>query len=280
MTTPSLEDLAVCARGGDRQALDALVGELVDDIYRLAFRMLGLRAEAEDATQEILIKVITHLGQFRGESSLRTWVWSIATRHVLARKRGAREEVASFDTIERLLAEGDRDPPQLPLTASELATLEEEVRLSCTQAMVMSLDREHRLAWILAEVFELDSDTAAAVSGIEPATHRKRLSRARKRLGDWLEAHCGLSNPARLCRCRRQIPVATGFGVVSLADLQYTGHPARPAQRRRLPLADEATLIERAADVLTQHAAYVAPAQIAAQIRALIASGTFRMFDA
>ena len=279
METNTLEQLAARARDGDRPSLDELVGRLVDDVYRLAFRMLGLRAEAEDATQEILIKVITNLAQFRGDSTLRTWVWSIATRHVLARQRGQREEVASFETIERLIAEGDRNPPQLSLTSNELATLEEEVRLSCTQAMVMSLDREHRLAWILAEVFELDGETAAAIIGIEPATYRKRLSRARQRFGDWLEAHCGLSNPGNLCRCRRQIPVATKFGVASLGALQYAGHPGN-APRRRLPLADEAMLLERAADALTRHPDYVAPVEFVAQIRALIDSARYRMFDA
>ena len=52
----------------------------------------------------------------------------------------------------------------------------EEVRLSCTQAMLLSLDRDQRLSWILAEIFELAGDEAAAILEIDPATHRKRLA--------------------------------------------------------------------------------------------------------
>src|SRR5262245_39241635 len=76
----SLEALAERAKDGDREALESLLFEIQDDIYRLAMRMLGLRAEAEDATQEILVKVMTHLADFRGESAFKTWVWTIAIR--------------------------------------------------------------------------------------------------------------------------------------------------------------------------------------------------------
>jgi DNA-directed RNA polymerase specialized sigma24 family protein len=63
---PSLETLVESAREGGRDALGELVRRIQDPVYRLALRALFLPADAEDATQEILVKIITHLSAFRG----------------------------------------------------------------------------------------------------------------------------------------------------------------------------------------------------------------------
>src|SRR5471032_165162 len=77
----ALLDLARATVAGDRAAAEQLLAALQDDCYRLALRMLGHPQDAEDAAQEILLVVLTQLGSFRGESSLRTWVFRIASRH-------------------------------------------------------------------------------------------------------------------------------------------------------------------------------------------------------
>jgi RNA polymerase sigma factor (sigma-70 family) len=264
------------ARGGDRAALEQVVAEITDDVYHLAMRMLGLRAEAEDATQEILIQVVTHLGQFRGDSALRTWVYRIAQRHLMRVRRGPREELATFENIEGLIAAGDARPTLPAYRDAELHVLEQEVRLSCTEAMVLALDRDHRIAWILAEVFELDGDEAAGVLEIEPAAYRKRLSRARERLSTWMRGKCGLVDPTLPCNCRRQIPVAMGFGVVDRDHLQYAGH----AERKSLPIHRDARELERYAGALLAHPAYAAPDRLHDAIREVLSAGRFRMFDA
>lgn len=278
----ALEELAARARGGDAAALEAVARAVKDDVYKLALRMLGLRADAEDATQEILVQVITHLGQFRGESKLRTWVFAIASRHLLRLKKSKREELASFDNIEMLIARGDANPPLPPLQEAEILLLAEEVRLSCTQAMVLSLDRELRLSWIVAEIFELSGEDSAAVLGIEPATHRKRLSRARERLGAWMQKRCGLVSADAACNCRRQIPVASGFGVARLDDLQYAAHPEVASPRRRsLPqVTREAASIELFASALKAHPDYAAPERVIERIRALLRDGAYGILTA
>jgi RNA polymerase sigma factor (sigma-70 family) len=280
MSTMSLEALVPLAVAGDRAAAEALVEGVRDDVYHLALRMLGLRAEAEDATQEILIQVLTHLAQFRGESKFRTWVWRIAQRHVLAHKATPREALTTFENIERMIAAGDQQPPQLQIAEAELKLLAEETRLACTGAMIMSLDREHRIAWILGEVFELSSTEAADVLELDAAAYRKRLQRARDRLADWMMRRCGLVDPSNLCRCLRQVPVAHAAGVARSDDLQFASHPQRGEPRRRLPLLEEAGEIERAAAVLTAHPDYAAPPALVHRIRSLIDSGRYRMFDA
>jgi RNA polymerase sigma factor (sigma-70 family) len=89
-TTSTLDPqtLVEAARSGDRDALEQLVRAIQDPVYGLAMRMLALPTEAEDATQEILIKVVTRLGSFRGDSKFTTWVYAVAANHLRTVRRG------------------------------------------------------------------------------------------------------------------------------------------------------------------------------------------------
>jgi DNA-directed RNA polymerase specialized sigma24 family protein len=89
-----LEPLRQRALAGDAAALDALCRALANPVFRLCLRMLGDVDDAEDATQEVLVKVVTHLGQFAGRSALTTWVHQIAVRHVLSLRNSRAEERA------------------------------------------------------------------------------------------------------------------------------------------------------------------------------------------
>ena len=240
----------------------------------MAMRMLGSRADAEDATQEILLQALTHLSEFRGESAFRTWLWRIAVRHLQRAKKGRREQLAGFETLEALIARGDQNPALPEVTDAERALMAQEVRLSCTQGVLLSLERDQRIAWILADIFDLSNEEAASVLEIEPAAYRKRLSRARDRLETWLRAHCGLANMNNACRCTRQIPVAMAFGVLDVKRLEFADRSA-PVLR----VVAEADEIEAAASVLKAHPNYRAPPSVLASIRALIDSGRYRVFD-
>lgn len=77
-----LESLVEQARSGIRYALEELVRTIQDQVFGLSMRMLGHRPHAEDATQEILVKVITHLDSFRAESRFTAWVYAVAANHL------------------------------------------------------------------------------------------------------------------------------------------------------------------------------------------------------
>src|ERR1700729_2629792 len=90
--------LVMRARSGDREALEHLIQRHQGWIYNIAVRMLYHPQDAEDATQEILIKVLTRLSSFEGRSSFRTWLYRIVVNHVLNMKRGQVEvQHASID---------------------------------------------------------------------------------------------------------------------------------------------------------------------------------------
>lgn len=76
------------AVSGNQDALESLLCNIQDMVFNLSLRMLGMIPDAEDATQEILIKVMTHLSSFRQESSLTTWVFRIAVNHLRGYKKG------------------------------------------------------------------------------------------------------------------------------------------------------------------------------------------------
>src|SRR6266478_8657692 len=88
---PEDQNLVPRARAGDRKALEDLIERHQAWIYNIALRMLYHPQDAEDATQEILVKAVTALSSFEGRSSFRTWLYRIAVNHVLNTKRGRLE---------------------------------------------------------------------------------------------------------------------------------------------------------------------------------------------
>src|SRR5205807_1843042 len=145
-------------------------------------------------------------GSFRGESALKTWVWRIAANY-LARARRGRREIISFELLDERLRSGLRDPPT-ERPDPEAEALARELRLRCTEAMILSLDRELRIAYVLGDIMSLSGEEAADVLEIEPAAYRKRLSRARDRLYDFVRGWCGVFDAANPCRCAAQVDCA------------------------------------------------------------------------
>src|SRR5712691_4799157 len=209
-------------KGGDRDALESVLRAVQQDVYGVALRFLWHPQDAEDATQEILIRVITGLGGFRGDSSFRTWVYRVACNTLLTlRKQRMEQRSMSFEEFAEDLARGLSDDPLQVERDVEQELLLEEVKIGCTLAMLLCLDRNHRLAYILGEIVELDHHEAAEVLEITPAAFRKRLSRARASITSFMTSRCGLVNPANACRCRRRVATAIDLGRVHPAKLLF-----------------------------------------------------------
>lgn len=225
-TSLELAQLVARAREGDRAALEALVAEIQDQVYNLAIRMLWHPMDAEDAAQEILIRVVTNLATFRGESAFTTWVYKVASNYLLTtRKRRAEREELTFPRFAEEIEAGLAAAIPAPPTNVDEHVLEEELKFGCTKGMLLCLDRDHRLAYILGEVFELAGDEAAVILGVAPAAFRKRLSRARSRLRGFMQETCGIVNPGNPCRCAHRIGYAVKTGRVEPARLLFATHP-------------------------------------------------------
>jgi RNA polymerase sigma factor (sigma-70 family) len=220
-----VEDLVRRASDGDREALSALVRRLQDPMYRLALRFLGHPHDAQDATQEILIRIVTHLGSFEGRSRFTTWAYTVATRTLLRTKRGfvessvqGPEQFAAF--LDRGM--GDIDPT---LEDAEYRLLCEEVRISCTYGMLLCIPREQRAAYLLADVIGLTDVEGAQVLECTREAFRQRVSRARRTLRYVIDNRCGLVDPANPCRCGRQISSSLRAGILDTTRLSLAEHP-------------------------------------------------------
>lgn len=218
----SLERDVARAQSGDRDALESVIRAVQKDVYALALRFLWHPQDAEDATQEILIRVITGLGGFRGDSGFRTWVYRVSCNNLLTlRKQRMELHSMSFDEFAEDLSRGLSEERLRVESDLDERLLLEEVKIGCTLAMLMCLDRDQRLAYILGEILELDHREAAAVLETTPAAFRKRLSRARERITSFMLSRCGLANPANPCRCRRRLAIAVELGRVEPRRLLF-----------------------------------------------------------
>jgi hypothetical protein len=128
---PSDEELVPRAQAGDKDALDKLVRRHQPWVFNIAIRMLWHREVAEDATQEILIKVVTKLSTFRGQSQFRTWLYRIAVNHLLNVRKSAAEEVTTTftDMGHSLDDTPDLDLPDPKAMPVDLPVLVEEARV-------------------------------------------------------------------------------------------------------------------------------------------------------
>ena len=278
---PDLERLVAQACAGDRQALEDVVLAVQDRIYKLALRMLAHPADAEDAAQEILVKIVTRLESYRGESAFTTWAFSVAARHLLTVRR-QRAELAAlpFEEMEQRIDHGSAREWPRSLPEAQQGLVVEEIRLSCLQGLLLALDRDQRLVYLLTEVFDVTGAQGAHILNIDSAAYRKRLSRARARLNDFMLRCCSLINPDNPCQCRRQARSGLAEGWISPDRLRYVGAPCRakyhPDALRRLAELDE---LQRVAVLFKTSPDFAAPDSLAAGIRAVVGSGRYELFS-
>lgn len=215
------------AVAGDQQSLEALLLSVQDLVFNLALRMLGSFQDAEDASQEILLKITTHLSSFKKESAFSTWVFRIATNHLKDYKKGmfARQPL-SFEYYGYDIKHGNAGiNPDVSLTV-EREQLSEELKLSCTNVMLQCLDAESRCIFILGTMFQADSRIAGEILGITPEAYRQRLSRVRRKMADFLEVYCGEYGRGT-CRCSDRVEYAIQNHRLDPRHLDYTAAAER-----------------------------------------------------
>lgn len=266
--------LAGRAAAGDREALDVLLQSVEDMVFNLSLRMLGMPQDAEDATQEVLIKVMTHLSSFRGESSFSTWVFRIATNHLQDYRKGLFAKAPlSFEAYAADIVSGrEQEAPDLR-GGVDTELLAEELKLSCTNVMLQCLDPESRCIYILGTMFRLDSRVAAQVLDLTPEAYRQRLSRIRKKMAAFLGEYCGLSGTGP-CRCRRRVDYAVATHRIQPDHLSF--HSMTPCAYEDLVRCAEAMEeLDGLSQIFAGLPAYRAPARLSQSVRKLVASRPF-----
>ena len=281
------------ALAGDEKALGKLLAGVQDRVFNLALHMLGTAPDAEDATQEVLVKACTRLSGFRRESAFSTWVFRIALNHLATYRKGLfAQRPVSFDVYGEDIASGrERDVPDLA-GGADRSLLERELKVSCMHGMLQCLDVEGRSAFVLGTMFKMDSRAAADALGITPEAYRQRLSRARARRAEVLTTSGGVAGGP--CRCARRVdyaiathridPARPGFQALEeLAEDAAEGRAAgaQPAAGAgaRVPSAEARTdameLLAAASGAFASLPRYRCPSDAAAFARSLVASDVF-----
>ena len=266
---------------GEQQALEDLVKCIQDRVYKLALRMLAHPEDADDATQEILIKIITHLSSFRKESTFMTWVYRISSNHLLTtRKRRAELKEINFEQCQQQIDKGFADTWHPSVSAAEQKLIVEELRLNCLQALLQCLDRNLRIAYALGEIFEVKSHEGAYILDIKPEAFRQRLARARKLIRKFMQKNCGLINYKNPCTCSRLAPVAVKAGWVSPEKLIFANHKRKHQtgdfDKSCLHELDE---LNRVATLFRCHPDYAAPETFIGNLKDMLDSGRFKLLQ-
>src|SRR4029077_15493943 len=200
------DELVEQAKNGDRAALEKLVLRHQAWIYNIAVRMVFHPQDAEEVTQEVLVKVITKLSTFKGESKFRTWLYRIAANHVLnMKRRSAETKVTTFaDYGAAIDRTPDLDLPDRKSVPVELPVLVEEAKNGCTMGMLLCLDRKQRLIFTLGEILGVSDAVGAEVLEMTSENFRQCLTRARRDLHSFMNNQCGLVNKSNPCRCPKK----------------------------------------------------------------------------
>lgn len=215
-------DLIKKAASGDREALESIILDVQDMVFNLSLRMLGTFHDAQDASQEILMKVISQLSAFKGESAFSTWVFRIAANHLKNYQKHMFAKLPlSFEFYGDDIKNGKIDDVPDMTQNVDKSILAEELKLSCTNVMLQCLDAESRCIFILGTMFKLDSRIAGDILGITPENYRQRLSRIRSKVADFLREYCGEYGSGK-CRCKDRVNYAIQNHRISPAQLDFT----------------------------------------------------------
>lgn len=173
-------------RANEDAAYDELVREYHASIYHIACRMLNDPGEAADVTQDIFVKVFRNIGRFRGQSSLKTWIYRVAMSEILNRIRWSRRRFR-HQTVSLDEAPPEREAPGSPIQLSDdgpgpEAALQRKEREEAIQAGIGRLSRQHRSIVVLRDIQGFSYEEISEILGISIGTVKSRLARARDEL--------------------------------------------------------------------------------------------------
>jgi RNA polymerase sigma-70 factor, ECF subfamily len=189
------EALAAQAASGDDCAFEALVTRYQRRVFRLACRLTS-ETDAPDVMQDTFLQVHRHLPSFRGDSRFSTWLYRIATNIGLMhrRTRSRRPAESLEDFMPRFDADGQHvgTPASLQMACKVEDLLDRQLLAEKAHAAIGQLPDLYREAFVLRDLEELSTNDVAQVLGIDPATVRQRVHRARLMMRGYLNQLAGV----------------------------------------------------------------------------------------
>jgi RNA polymerase sigma-70 factor (ECF subfamily) len=189
------ETLAARAAAGDDRAFEEIVARYERRVFRLACRLTS-ETDAPDVLQDTFLQVYRNLPSFRGESRFATWLYRIAANAALMLRRArTRKPAESLDAFMPRFDEHGMHadlPAQLQVASRADELIDRQVLIEKARAGIARLPDVYRDAFVLRDLEEMSTTDVAQVLGVEPATVRQRVHRARLLLRGYLNDLVGV----------------------------------------------------------------------------------------
>ena len=250
-TFPEAEaEIVARAQAGDSEALERLFASWRKPVFAFVYRMVTRREDAEDLTQEVLLRCLRGLSSFRGDSQFKTWLFSIATHTCvdhLRKKQSWRVEAQMVAQQEGVKSSAhNQELSKLMSDPSFIFDIKEHVAF-CLACVGRTLTPEEQAAILLREMFGFTAQESAKILSISEPTLRHRLASARATMVGHFDGLCQLINKTGVCyQCRGLRDYCPeGHKGANLVSIEVpTGTPRTPET-----LLDARLSIAKAADL-------------------------------
>jgi hypothetical protein len=158
---------------------------------------------------------------------------------------------------------------------ADVRLLVDEARIGCSMGMLLCLDREQRLAYVLGDIFGVSDAVGAELFAISRDAYRQRLSRARRDLRQFMDAKCGLVNPANPCRCAKKTQAFVDAGFVDPAKLLFASAHVTRVRERAPRVHEEIDALDAACAAVHRDHPFQTPPALAGAIRTLLKGRDF-----
>jgi RNA polymerase sigma-70 factor (ECF subfamily) len=189
MAEPSDEQLLTVARRGDREALEALLLRYQSVVYRFGMRMCGDPEDAKDILQETLFAMARGVRDFRGASSLSTWLYTVARSFCIKKRRRGRSVARAKESLEAVEERVKQVPDPRRGPEEDVAGRQVEALLA---GAIASLEPMYREVLILRDVEGLTAPQVAEIVGVSVDAVKSRLHRARLAVREQVLPYLGL----------------------------------------------------------------------------------------
>ena len=183
-------------------------------VYNFTFRMTLDKDRAAAVLEEVFLRAYMGADSLPEETS-RAEVWLLHIANHVLEQRLPRQPEVSFDMLdETLRSEATRTDVVTSLTDPQRDFLLWELKQGCMTSVINCLSPGERAAFVSSHILKLDDEDAAKALGVTARAYKVRLSRARKKVGDYLAPRCEHVNPMNPCRCPARVGVALRKGFI------------------------------------------------------------------
>lgn len=203
-------------RSHNSKSFELLFDTFGQKVFNMAYRATGNEEDASDITQETFYQVYCKIDEFRGESQLSTWIYTIAKNkcfYVLNQRKHS-----TFFSFEQMINE--YADPNLPedINKFTLQDLSSQVKEGCFLGLVRCLPLNQRLAFIAHVLLHFPIRDVASILEKSEGSTKVLIHRARKNLKQFICKNCSLFDPENFCQCKNMINFSLKQGWISYHD--------------------------------------------------------------